>query len=115
MKFNSQLLLRLGLAFVFLYAGVSIFLEPISWIGFVPSWIENFGLSRTVALYAHALGDIFVGFWLLSGRLRFWAGISSFLFLFLIIVLNGTPLLLITFRDIGLAFSALAYAFWENN
>lgn len=115
MKLNSQSLLRLGLAFVFLYAGINIFLEPSSWIGFVPKWIENFGLSRELALYAHAVGDIVVALGMLSGRKHFWAGISAFAMLFSIVLFNGLPLLLITFRDIGLAFAALAYAFYKKD
>ena len=58
-KFDEKRLasffLRIGLATVFLYAGISAFLNPIAWIGFIPLWLRNiisysffFGLSLTL-------------------------------------------------------------------
>ncbi len=39
-NFLISFLLRSGLAIAFFYAGVSSFLNPTNWIGFVPNFIE---------------------------------------------------------------------------
>ena len=115
MKPKPRLLLQLALSLVFFYAGINIFFEPSRWIGFIPTWVEKFGLSRELALYAHAALDITVGVWVLSSFRRLWAGLSAFALLSSIVVFSGFALLPITFRDVGLALSALAYAFWDKS
>ncbi|MDX1535416.1 MAG: DoxX family membrane protein [Candidatus Spechtbacterales bacterium] len=107
---NNYNFLRLGLGFVFLYAGMASFFDPELWISYVPAWVENFGVSRETILYLHAVGDIVLGLVFLSGKWRKIAGYLGFVILITIVVSSGTSLLLITFRDIGLAFASLAYA-----
>lgn len=111
--FSINFVLRFGLAFVFIYAGVSSLLAPADWIGFVPEWSENFGITRDFALKVHAFADLALGLWLLSGFLGVLAGLVAFVWLLTITIVGGPPLLLITFRDIGLAISALAYALYS--
>lgn len=112
-KFNSNILLRFGLGFVFLYAGIAAFVQPEMWIGFVPSFIENIGISRELALYGHALGDITLGVLFLAGIWKKLVGLSAFALLLVITLINGPELFIVTFRDVGLALAALAYAFME--
>ncbi len=100
------LLLRWGLAFVFLYAGMSIFTNPTSWLGFVPSFFD-FIVSRQTILYLHAGFDVLIGVWLLMKRGLFYASILSTLNLFGIIIFNIGSFDII-FRDIGLLFVSLA-------
>ena len=111
----SNIFLRTALAFVFLYAGIASFFSPADWVGFVPAWVESFGVSRELALQLHAAGDIGMGLWLISGLFRFWAGVFAFLWLLGIVAVSGAGLVLITFRDIGLALAALAYALQSKN
>lgn len=110
--FSINFVFRAGLAFVFIYAGVSTLLSPADWIGFVPSWVENFGVERELVLRLHAYADLALGLWLLSGVWGALAGFVAFVWLVGITVIGGTPLLLITFRDIGLAIMALGYALY---
>lgn len=109
----SDLLIRIGLAFVFLYAGIAILVDPLSWIGYLPSFFEDLGLglSRNEWLQLHGVFDIVLGVWILSGLWRFYAGVVAGVTLVLITGFSGTESLVVTFRNIGLAFMALAYAF----
>lgn len=107
---THDLLLRIGLALVFIFAGVSAFLSPTDWIGYIPEIIEDYGMTRELALQLHAAGDIFLGAWILSGIAGSWAGFFAGTWLIVITVVSGPSLLLITFRDVGLAFAAFAYS-----
>lgn len=102
---RAQLLLRLGLAFVFLYAAISSFVAPENWIGFIPGWVP---FDPEFLLKMHAVFEILLASWLLWGAKIKWAAWLSALSLFAILV--GTGLDEITFRDVGLMSSAVALA-----
>ncbi len=99
-------LLRAGLAFVFLYAGISIIANSNSWIGFIPSFFDKF-VSRYAILYIHAGFDILLGAWLLSGKKIFYAAVLCSLNLLGVILFNLGSLDIL-FRDIALIFASLA-------
>ena len=111
------LCLRFGLAFVFLYAGIMSIAEPSHWIGWVPEWVESFGIPHSTALLFHAIVDILLGILFLLGVYRKWVGISGGLLLLIITIVAGTPVLDTTFRDIGLAMVSIGYALYplKNN
>ena len=104
----ANLFLRIGLAFVFLYAGISIIANPTAWIGFLPDFIDIFFSKRTL-LYIHAGLDILLGLWLLSNKNIFYASLLSALNILGIIVFNLGALDII-FRDIAIFFTCLALA-----
>ena len=108
MKFDSAFFLRIGLAFVFIFASISAFLNPQAWIGYVPSFIENF-ITRAYFLFIHDIVNMVLGLWLLTGKKTFYAAIISSVVLAGIILTNLGSFL-ITFRDVGLFFSAIALA-----
>ncbi len=108
MKPDSPLFLRIGLGFVFIFASISAFLSPQAWIGYVPSFIGNF-ITRAYFLSVHDVINIALGIWLLSGKKTFYAAVVSCLALAGIILTNLGSFL-ITFRDIGLFFAAVALA-----
>ena len=101
-------LLRLGLAFAFLYAGVSSILQPSDWIGFLPEFLRNVSFVDTLLL-VFSIFEIFLAFWLLSGKATFYAALVS-LAMMLGIIASAPGLLIVTFRDVTIAFSAAALA-----
>ena len=107
-----SLLLRVGLAFVFLYAGIASLQQPLEWEGYVPHVVSSM-LGITNGLRVIAIGEIILGMWLLTGKYaKYAAAVSALMFAGIILVnLNQ---LLITFRDIGLLFAALALYFLET-
>jgi hypothetical protein len=104
----APLLLRLGLATMFLYAAISSLVSPRDWVGYLPSLmtdhISGFTLLKFFSVYEFALAA-----WLLSGVYVRYAGLLCALTLGGI-VLSNPSLLQISFRDIGLMFAALALA-----
>ena len=103
-----NLLLRIGLAGVFLYAAVSGTLYPDNWIGYLPEFLKHIIPAKTL-LNLFDIYEIILSLWLLSGWKTFYSAVLSALTLFGIIV-TSLGVLDITFRDFGLFFAALALA-----
>ncbi|MCL4357544.1 hypothetical protein M1512_01450 [Patescibacteria group bacterium] len=109
---NDQLVqwsLRLGLALVFIYAGVGSLLHPYEWIAYLPGFLtRHFAALTLIKLFA--VFELLLAAWLLSGKLIKYCGIVCGSTLVLIVLFNLSQLI-ITFRDIGLVFMALALVF----
>ena len=103
--------LRLAVSIPFLYAAIAAFLDPTSWVGFLPSWI-GFILPATVALNLFSVYEIALSLWLLSGKKTFYSAILSAVTLFAITFFN-VGALDIVFRDVGLVLAAVALIFLE--
>lgn len=106
----SSLLLRLALAFSFLYAAYGFWTAPNDWIGYIPSFVRNVGLSQSVLLMALAGFHLVIALWVLSGWRIFIPSIVAAVFLFSVVYFNWNQLDIL-FRDISLALAALALAF----
>ena len=105
----STRILSFGLAFVFLYAGAAALAQPLEWIGYFPSFIGQF-IALTVAIKFVAVYEIVLGVWLVLGVFRKVAAALAALTLLGILVANLSDFI-ITFRDVGLIFAALALFF----
>lgn len=103
------LFLRLGLAFSFLYAAIAAFFDPLSWIGFFPSFAHAIIPNDTLLLSMFGLIETALALWLLSGKRILLPSIAAFLLLVGIVVFNGNSMDIL-FRDVSLAFMALALA-----
>ncbi|HET7059872.1 MAG TPA: DoxX family membrane protein [Candidatus Saccharimonadales bacterium] len=102
-------LLRIGLAAVFLYAAVGALQHPLEWAGFLPSFLRA-AMSPTTLVKLVAVYELALVAWLLSGKYVRYAALLCAVTLAGIIVTNPSQLI-ITFRDIGLLFMALALFF----
>lgn len=103
---NVSLLLRVALAFVFLYAAVSSFMSPSDWIGYMPKFMRGI-IPDGLLLGGFSVVEIILSIWLLSGLYIKYAALIAAAMLAGIVALN--PILLpITFRDVGLFIAALA-------
>jgi hypothetical protein len=111
MGVTPELLLAVGLAFVFAYAAISSFQQPAEWVGYVPTILTKF-VSADTAVRSIAVYELLLAGWLLTGKYRKYAAALSALTLAGIVVFNWSQML-ITFRDIGLLFMALAL-FWSS-
>lgn len=99
-------LLRLGLVFVFAYAGIEGLRAPLEWIGYLPMFLTKHFDANTL-LKTFSISELVLAAWLLSGKfLRYAALISALLLAG--ITLSNIPNFLITFRDVGLFAMALA-------
>lgn len=104
------LLLRIALAFSFLYPAYGFWKHPADWIGYVPMFVKNIGIPESTLLMLLAAFHLILALWLLSGWRIFAPSIVAALFLFGIVYFNFNQLDIL-FRDISLALAALALAF----
>jgi len=103
------LILRIAIAFAFLYVAYAALKDPISWLAFIPaSIVKNF--PQTLLLSGLAIGHSAIGLWLLSGWKIFWPSLLASIYLFATVAFN-IPQIDIVFRDISLGLVALALAF----
>lgn len=113
-----SLLLRSGLAIVFIYAALSAFFNPLNWVGFIPAFLDSI-VSREILLIIFSTFEILLGFGLLANYKTFTLSIISSAVILLII--GGNIFALdILFRDIAILFMALAlvvlsYKKWQKN
>ena len=105
-------LIRIGLALVFLYAGISSLQHPLEWVGFLPTFMTKV-IAATMLIKFFALYELVLVLWLISGKWLHYCAILCALTLFGIVLTNPGQLIT-TFRDIGLAFMALALIFLDR-
>lgn len=104
----AALFLRVGLAFVFLYAAIGAFIEPDDWVGFLPGFLTD-RISGDTLLPLFSIGELILAAWLLSGVYVRYAALASAAML-IGITLAGLSSFIVTFRDVGLLLAALALA-----
>ncbi len=104
--FTPALCLRAGLSFVLLYAGIAALAHPEEWIGFIPTVLSDH-VSADLLLKAHALTNLVAAALLLCGAWMRYVALIVALELASVVIMNPHSLI-ITFRDIGLVFAALA-------
>jgi uncharacterized membrane protein YphA (DoxX/SURF4 family) len=106
-------ILRLGLAVVFLYFGISQILDQSKWIYFVPDRFSNFYISeilKSKIVFLNGIFDTVIALSLISGIFIRIFSILGFIHLFSIAIFslgfepNGI-------RDLGLAFAMLSLFF----
>ena len=108
----ASLVLRFGLAFVFVYAAISSFRRPDVWIGYIPSFTTHL-LSAKASLDAAGVIQLILALALVIGKYVKYAALISGLLLAGIVVFNLSSLL-ITFRDVGLVCMAAALYFLSD-
>lgn len=108
----ASLLLRIGLAFVLLYAAIGALQHPNEWIGYLPRLVTDHFPAQKV-LDAFSIGQIVMALWLLVGKFLKVAATLTALALLGIIVFNMNAFI-VTFRDIGLLFMAIALLFLDG-
>lgn len=107
-----SVLLRVGLAVVFLYAAGASFISPNDWIGYLPQFARDF-VSDKLLLTIFSVYELILVVWLLSGKYVKLAALLSAATLTGIVIFNY-GILAITFRDIGLIFAAAALYFCKE-
>ncbi len=105
MKFKPELLLRIAVAFAFLYPAIDSVIEPNAWLGYFPPFLlaaTASMVSGITLLHVWSLVEIVIALWILSGKYIFIPALLATISLLLIVGLN-IPLMQIVFRDLALA------------
>ncbi len=109
MQKNVELLLRIGLAFAFLYPPVAAFFDPYSWLGFFPQFMRDIVGNDALLLHAFGVFELLIGLWLLSGKRIFIPSVLAAATLAGIVVFDLGAMDII-FRDVSILAIALALA-----
>lgn len=114
MSKTADIVLRLGLAFSFLYPPINALFDPYSWVGYLPQFVRGYVPDLTL-LHSFGLLEVVIGLWILSGKRIFLPLLAAFLILLAIVLLNVQDFQIV-FRDISIATIALALAIeaWSN-
>jgi hypothetical protein len=105
-------LLRIGLAFVFLYAATASLQHPLVWAIYLPAFLTK-AIAATTLIKIVAIYELALVVWLLSGKYVRYCALLCALTLAGIVLTNPSQLIT-TFRDVGLVFMALALFFVEK-
>ena len=114
----SHLVLRLGLAAVFLWFGVDKFFDPTYWLNaWLPGWFVNrlalIGLSGTQFVYLIGIFETLVAVSLVTDILtKFF---SSLAVVFLVLVMTFSGFNEVLARDIGLIAAFVSIILWPTN
>ncbi len=104
----AYLILRIGVAFAFLYPPVSALSSPESWIGYFPSFLFGY-VSDEILLHAFGVVEVIIALWILSGKYIFWPSIAACAMLVGIVAFN-IPNFEVLFRDLSIAAAAASLA-----
>lgn len=106
----GHLLLRIGVAFAFLYPPIDALSDPDSWIGYFPRFIMSLPVDPLLILHSFGALEVLLAIWILSGwKIRIPAVLAAAI-LAAIVLFNGAQFAIL-FRDVSIALAALALAF----
>lgn len=111
----AALVLRVGVAFAFLYPPINALVDPQSWIGYFPSFVHGY-VPDMVLLHGFGLVEVAIALWILSGKRIFIPSALAALLLLAIVVLDASEFQIL-FRDLSIAAAAAALAIdtWYND
>lgn len=99
-----NILLRISIASVLLYAAFGSILQPYNWVGYFPPFIKTM-VNENVLLWGFSIFQLVLAVWVLSGWKQFFAAGVSALLLLVIIAVNYTQMDIL-FRDFAIFFAA---------
>ncbi len=103
-----DLLLRIGVAFAFLYPPISALFNPYAWVGYFPVFISSIeGIDALMLLHIFGVFEVMLGLWILSGRRILLPSVAASISLFLIVAFNWTQMDVL-FRDLPILLMAVA-------
>ena len=104
------LILRLGLAFAFLYPPISAYFDPLAWIGYFPSFVRDIaGENEILLLHTFGIVEIIIALWLLWGKYLWCPSITAAIMLLGIFSFN-TAQIDVLFRDLSILCIAIVLA-----
>jgi uncharacterized membrane protein YphA (DoxX/SURF4 family) len=110
----APIVLRLALAVVFLWFGISQLTDSGTWTGFVPAWAAGLsGMSALTIVHVNGWFEVIAGTLLLLGiAVR---PVAALLFLHLAVIAANLGLTELGVRDFGLSFATLAVALYGED
>ena len=110
----AEIILRIGVAFAFLYPPIDAMVNPYSWIGYFPAFIKGI-VPDLVLLHTFGVVEIIIAFWILSGWRIFIPSLIATGMLLGIVFFNHNDFEVL-FRDLSIAAMTLSLAVvsWDH-
>lgn len=110
----APVVLRLGLAAVMVWFGVSQLVNTAAWVGIIPSWALSLsGLDASMIARSNGVFEIITGTLLAVGIFTRW--VAAVLFVHLLVITFNLGMTAVGVRDFGLSFSMLALALFGSD
>ncbi len=112
---RAWLLVRLGVAFAFLYPPVAAHFTPDNWIGYFPSFTHQIIPNDLLLLYLFGAVEVVIGLWILYGKKLLIPASLGSVMLLAIVAFNWNQLDIL-FRDLAIfgATLGIAYKSWSE-
>ena len=108
----ADVLLRAGVALTFLYPPLDALVDPYSWLGYFPHFLQGI-LPDMVLLHSFGAVEVVLALWILSGKYIFWPSVAATCMLLAIVIFN-IPDFPILFRDVSIACMSGALALMHS-
>jgi len=108
---RPDILLRIAVAFAFLYPPFDASMHPQAWISFFPAFMRGI-VPDPLLLFGWGVLEVVIAAWILSGKKIFLPSAAAAILLCLIVLFNFS-LIEIVFRDITIALTAATLAWWS--
>ena len=108
MRPYSNLILRVGVAFAFLYPPFAALRDPVSWFAYFPAFMRGLA-PELVLLHGFGLLEVIIALWILSGKRIFLPASAAVLILCAIVSFDFADFDVV-FRDLAIAAAAAALA-----
>lgn len=109
----ADILLRVSVAFAFLYPPIDAWFNPYSWIGYFPTFIRGI-VSDTLLLHTFGVVEILLALWILSGK-KIVVPLGICVVMLVAIVFFDFRDIEVLFRDLSIAGMALALIFLRKS
>lgn len=110
-KYISYYLLKIAVAFPFIYAGIAGFVEPLSWIGYFPQFIQTI-IPGTILIVLWGVVEIGIALWILVGKnIKIPATLATLMLLG--VVIFNLSQFSILFRDVSIALISAILVLWN--
>lgn len=108
-----ELLLRVAIAFAFLYPPIAALSDPDSWFGYFPKAIQLLPIDHALLLHGFGLLEVLIALWILFGKRIRVPSILATVILSAIVALHLKSFDVL-FRDVSIALAALALALTDR-
>ena len=109
-----ELLLRIGLAFSFLYPALHALSDPYAWIGYFPSALVTFvPVHEEVLLHIWGAVEVVLAVWVLFGKRILIPCVAMAIALTAVILANLSQFVIL-FRDVAIALMAIVLALLDR-
>ena len=111
-----NLLLRLGVAFAFLYPPLAALRDPFSWLAYFPAFLRDLTIPAGALLHGFGIIEVVIALWILFGRKIHYPAALAVAMLLAIVFFNRGDMDVL-FRDLSIAAmaAALAVESWQKS